>query len=283
MGSVNFAGGNGTLDVKFVDGYAPEVGNKWTLFDSPTVGGRIPIVKTPDLGPGSLLAVNYESGGDLGQVVRLDYLNTLNLKVNTTSGTAMLENPVPGGQNLTIDGYIIRSASGVLLADGLTGIGQPGWLPGLVPSQSAALLSETNFNGASVVVQGQAYSLGSLFKTGGNQDLTLEYHLAGGKTLTGTVQYVGGLLGDFDGNGQLDADDLDLQAAAIVAAGPLDPYDLNGDNAVDFGDREMWLHDLKDTWVGDANLDQLFDSNDFVQVFVAGKYETGAVRRLGRR
>ncbi len=38
----------------------------------------------------------------------------------------------------------------------------------------------------------------------------------------------------------------------------------------------MWLHDLKKTWVGDANLDLVFDSNDFVQVFVAGKYETGA-------
>ncbi len=60
----------------------------------------------------------------------------------------------------------------------------------------------------------------------------------------------------------------------MVAGGPLVPYDLNGDKAVDFTDREMWLHDLKKTWVGDANLDMVFDSNDFVQVFVAGKYES---------
>ncbi len=83
-----------------------------------------------------------------------------------------------------------------------------------------------------------------------------------------------GVLGDYDGSGLLDAADLDLQAGAIVAGGPA-RYDLNGDGSVDVGDREMWLHDLKDTWVGDANLDMVFDSNDFVQVFTAGLYETG--------
>ncbi len=83
------------------------------------------------------------------------------------------------------------------------------------------------------------------------------------------------LPGDYNGNGQLDAGDLDLQAAAITGGQNPKAFDLNNDNVVNFGDREMWLHDLKKTWVGDANLDLLFDSNDFVQVFVAGKYETG--------
>ncbi len=83
------------------------------------------------------------------------------------------------------------------------------------------------------------------------------------------------LPGDYSGNGELDADDLNLQAGAMVVGGPLDPYDLNGDRAVDFGDREMWLHDLKNVWVGDSDLSGEFSSNDFVQVFVAGKYETG--------
>ena len=85
------------------------------------------------------------------------------------------------------------------------------------------------------------------------------------------------LPGDYNGNNELDAGDLDLQAQAI--AGGQDPaeFDLNGDGVVDFdGDRLMWLHDLKGTWVGDADLDGLFDSQDFVTVFVAGKYETGA-------
>ena len=106
-------------------------------------------------------------------------------------------------------------------------------------------------------------------RTGGSMD---NYEIDNFKMWLGNV----GIPGDYNNNQQLDAGDLDLQAAAMVAGGPKDPYDLNGDNAVDFADREMWLHDLKKTWVGDANLDLVFDSNDFVQVFVAGKYETGA-------
>ena len=84
-----------------------------------------------------------------------------------------------------------------------------------------------------------------------------------------------GILGDYNGNDELDAGDLDLQASEGIANQDL-AYDLNGDGSVDFdGDRVMWLHDLKDTWVGDADLDGLFDSADFVAVFVEGLYETG--------
>ena len=36
-----------------------------------------------------------------------------------------------------------------------------------------------------------------------------------------------------------------------------------------------WTSQLKNTWIGDANLDLEFNSSDMVQVFVAGKYETG--------
>ena len=82
--------------------------------------------------------------------------------------------------------------------------------------------------------------------------------------------------GDYDGDGQLGAADLDLQAKQMVLS-PVPPpagYDLDGDNDVDGDDRIKWLHDLKNVYVGDANLDNEFNSNDFVQVFVAGKYET---------
>jgi len=82
-----------------------------------------------------------------------------------------------------------------------------------------------------------------------------------------------GILGDYNDNGQLDAGDLDLQAAAI-AANDL-AYDLNNDGATNYADRQVWVKDLKSTWIGDANLDGVFDSGDFVVAFTAGKYETG--------
>ena len=72
----------------------------------------------------------------------------------------------------------------------------------------------------------------------------------------------------------LDADDLDLQAKAIVTGKPLDPYDENKDGKVSYSDRELWVHDFKNTYIGDADLNGEFNSNDFVQAFQAGKYET---------
>lgn len=79
------------------------------------------------------------------------------------------------------------------------------------------------------------------------------------------------LLGDFNLDGQLDAADLDLMSAR---AEPNDPtFDLNEDGVVDFSDRVVWVHDLKNTYIGDSNLDGEFTSSDFVTVLVAGKYE----------
>ena len=85
----------------------------------------------------------------------------------------------------------------------------------------------------------------------------------------------GGVPGDHNSNGSLDAGDLDLQAAQMVL-NPVPPpagYDLNGDNAVNYDDRLVWLHGLKKTWVGDSDLNGLFTSADFVLAFQAGKYE----------
>ena len=42
---------------------------------------------------------------------------------------------------------------------------------------------------------------------------------------------------------------------------------------MNFADRQKWLHDLKNTWVGDSDLNGLFNSADFVIAFQAGKYE----------
>ena len=85
----------------------------------------------------------------------------------------------------------------------------------------------------------------------------------------------GQLLGDYDGSGVLDVADLDLQAVAIADGQDPPEFDLTGDGLVNGDDRISWLHDLKVTWVGDADLNGLFDSGDFVAVFVEGLYETG--------
>ena len=40
----------------------------------------------------------------------------------------------------------------------------------------------------------------------------------------------------------------------------------------------VWLHDLKKTWVGDSDLNGLFESADFVLAFQSGKYEVAGAK-----
>ncbi len=82
-----------------------------------------------------------------------------------------------------------------------------------------------------------------------------------------------GPLGDFNGDGQIDAADLDLLCAAIGASAPEAAFDLNQSGTVDESDLDTMLTDLLKTTRGDANLDGIFDSSDLVLVFQAGQYE----------
>ncbi len=81
------------------------------------------------------------------------------------------------------------------------------------------------------------------------------------------------LPGDFNDNGAYDTGDIDILTAQSASNQNNKPYDLNNDNLVNAADVTVWAKDLADTWIGDANYDRVFDSNDFVSVFVKGKYE----------
>jgi hypothetical protein len=83
----------------------------------------------------------------------------------------------------------------------------------------------------------------------------------------------GGVTGDFDGSGVLDAADID--DLTTQAAGGLNPasHDLNGDALVDVADIDVWMVSLFKSWSGDANLDGEFNSSDLVAVLASGTYE----------
>ncbi|MCA9149978.1 MAG: PEP-CTERM sorting domain-containing protein, partial [Planctomycetales bacterium] len=93
------------------------------------------------------------------------------------------------------------------------------------------------------------------------------------------VQFFGeagaaGTPGDYNGNGIIDAGDLDVLAQYVRdndARG-----DLNGDGTTDEIDRSQWVETIQKSYFGDSNFDGEFSSSDFVAVFTAGKYETGA-------
>ena len=80
--------------------------------------------------------------------------------------------------------------------------------------------------------------------------------------------------GDFNENGILDVQDIDLLTIQ-TASGTHDPlFDMTQDQLVNEADIDQWVA-IKPTWIGDSNLDGEFNSSDFVQVFEKGKFETG--------
>ncbi len=79
------------------------------------------------------------------------------------------------------------------------------------------------------------------------------------------------LQGDYNDNGSLDADDLDRLTAAMST--PDIQFDLDHNGQVDPTDRGFWIRVVKQSWLGDADLDGQFDSADLVAVMQRGKYE----------
>ncbi|MCP4193038.1 MAG: PEP-CTERM sorting domain-containing protein [Planctomycetaceae bacterium] len=82
-----------------------------------------------------------------------------------------------------------------------------------------------------------------------------------------------GVDGDFNRNGLLDAQDIDLLSVEIRTDRQVSRFDLNSDQLVDDQDRRVWVDDLMHTYFGDSDLDGQFNSRDLVQIFQAGEFE----------
>ena len=87
--------------------------------------------------------------------------------------------------------------------------------------------------------------------------------------------------GDINASGFADIADMDLLTTALRIGSQKEIYDLNLDGQVDQQDRTTWVHDVKQTWFGDANLDGYFDSADLTRVFQSAEYEDGIALNSG--
>ncbi|MBN1763866.1 MAG: hypothetical protein JW860_01300 [Sedimentisphaerales bacterium] len=75
-----------------------------------------------------------------------------------------------------------------------------------------------------------------------------------------------GPLGDFDSNGILEANDIDLLYAEINAETHIPGYDLTDDGLITQADADMWVQGLVGTRYGDVNLDARVDLLDFAEL-----------------
>ena len=69
---------------------------------------------------------------------------------------------------------------------------------------------------------------------------------------------------DFDGSGELDLPDLDRLSLEIAQGLQGRTFDLNEDNEVNVDDLEVWVTDIKQTWIGDTDLDGEVNFADFL-------------------
>jgi hypothetical protein len=83
--------------------------------------------------------------------------------------------------------------------------------------------------------------------------------------------------GDFNGNGILDAGDIDLLSDAIRLPDHSPAFDVDGNDVVDEADRDHWIHGLKFSYYGDSNLDGEFNSRDLTTIFQAAEYEDDVI------
>lgn len=192
----------------------------------------------------------HVAGGDsfAGDVVFTPQ-NNLTLLVDPTTGNASLQNQ--SNFDVSIDGLLITSPSGVLDPIGWNGLaesGTTGWAGG---AAAANRLAEANLAGSKLMAKnGVPMSIGKPINASmidDEADLVFEYHVAGGGSITGGVAFVAAtaqpLVGDYNGNGKVDAADYTIWRNTL---GSTTDLRANGDNTgastnkIDQADYRAW-------------------------------------------
>ncbi|MHC5112596.1 MAG: lamin tail domain-containing protein, partial [Planctomycetota bacterium] len=86
----------------------------------------------------------------------------------------------------------------------------------------------------------------------------------------------GDLPGDFNDDGSVDADDINILFGAISEGNMASQYDLNNSGTVDQADVEFLVENIIGTFMGDANLDGKVDAMDLNQVGINWQRMDGA-------
>ncbi len=88
--------------------------------------------------------------------------------------------------------------------------------------------------------------------------------------------------GDFDKDGDLDVDDVDALSREIAAGTNNATFDVTDDAVVNGDDLKTWVKQLRKTWIGDSDLNGVFNTGDLIRVFQAGKFEMATEASWGQ-
>jgi len=189
---------NGTLQVTF-DGFTPSVGVTYDILDAGSINGNFSqIIATGSLAPGLFLDYSQVAGGTHGNLGQVAVDAKLVLSINRRTGQAVMQN-LTTSESIDIDGYLITSLAGSLNPTQWHSFHNNGF-PGFRESNPSALhMGELNLTGSRVIGPETNVSIGSIYSGASTPlspvtidgDVAFEYHLAGGTTKSGVVEYFG--------------------------------------------------------------------------------------------
>lgn len=192
----------------------------------------------------------------------------MTLEINTTNGAMRMRGPSSGDQDMIY--YQVDSANGLLdtsawysLQDqDYEGSGPPGdgmgWEEaggsGANAVAEAFLLGHSTMGATTTIDMGRIFDVDAGFTP--ESDLSMLYRLADGSAKQATIVTFAGLLGDFDEDGDRDADDIDGLLQAVFMGQNVPIYDMTRDGQITQADADEWVLNVEGTFYGDANLDQ---------------------------
>lgn len=178
------------------------------------------------------------------------FTDALSLDVNRTSGATSLKNT--SGTAFEIDLYRVVSAGNSLQSSAWNSLDDQN-VDAAVWTELAKLdgkVSEGAFGESTSLAGGFSQPLGNLYKSAVDaQDLILEYHLVGTPSalvIRGNVNYStgAGLVGDYNGNGKVDAADYTIWRDTLGRTGAGLAADGNQNNQIDNGDYNVWRNNF---------------------------------------
>lgn len=192
----------GALNVNFT-GYTPTIADSWELISASSISGVFSSITSSGATLGAGQAFNVRTI-DVGpdKVLQLFLEQQLVLNVNRNTGVVSITNP--GSSAVLIDGYSVRSPSGLLKQSAwnplATQLGA-GWTQA---NPSATALNEI-INGAATtnLAGGQTLSLGAVYQPAPTEfdtdldDLLFQYTGPGNGNINATINYTGaGVIND---------------------------------------------------------------------------------------
>ncbi|MCO6044680.1 hypothetical protein NG895_12250 [Aeoliella sp. ICT_H6.2] len=168
-----------------------------------------------------------------------------------SQGQSFLQNQT--SEDIVIDGYFISSSSASIEGAGWSTIADidANWTSS--PATSSHLGELRLEGGTTLLAEGEAINLGTIFDATGVRDLVFEYHVFGGGTERGSVVYDAEphtfVTGDYTFDGIVDASDYQLWKSTFGSNSQLSA-DGNGNGVVDLADYVIWRNHLGTSAMG---------------------------------